>query len=119
VPLEDLREPNPHPDLPAFWVAEHAAQGWSVLSTTMIPAISVPPSIWQLNMGSHRTGAMKYDPRVTYNVNVYRRHGKVHLNGCWQGDLHRAAKPTHYAPMRGNDIPPHKERCRFCLPTRA
>jgi hypothetical protein len=37
VPLEDLREPNPYPDLPAFWVAEHAAQGWSVFSTTMIP----------------------------------------------------------------------------------
>jgi hypothetical protein len=34
-----------------------------------------------------------YEPSVTYNVNIYRRKGKVHLVNCWQGDLHRTPPP--------------------------
>jgi hypothetical protein len=58
---------------------------------------------------------MKYDPRATYNVNVYRRNGKVHVIGCYQGDAHAAANPTHYRQILGRHIDAHKEPCRICL----
>jgi hypothetical protein len=37
VELKDLGVANPFPNLPMFWNAKYAAQGWSVFSTEMIP----------------------------------------------------------------------------------
>jgi hypothetical protein len=56
-----------------------------------------------------------YEPRVTYNVNIYERRGKVHRQGCYQGNSHRTAKPDHYRDMLGRDVPSHKDPCRICL----
>ena len=56
-----------------------------------------------------------YSPLENYNVNVYRRQGKVHKFGCYQGDAHSLANPTHYARIQGRRIPSDKEPCRLCI----
>ena len=56
-----------------------------------------------------------FNPRTVYNVNVNRRTGRVHLVGCWQGDLHRSKAPSRYEQIPGGKILPDKEPCRFCL----
>lgn len=56
----------------------------------------------------------RYEPDTLYNVNVS-SNGRVHVQGCYQGDLHRDDKPDQYVQMKGRDIPASKRPCRICL----